>query len=118
MYLPLCGGGWCGVFLKPPRGLRIPPRPSQDRRDWGVSAIVWGLVVWCLFKTPTGRPYPLAARTGTGGTRVYLPMCGGGECGVSWKPPRDVPIPPQPTHDRRDSGASARCVGVGCVVSS
>ena len=50
------GGGWCGVSSKPPRGVPIPPRPRQDRRDSGASAAVWGWVVWCLLKTPTARP--------------------------------------------------------------
>ena len=45
------GGGWCGVSSKPPRGVPIPPRPRQDRRDSGVSAVVWGWVVWCLLCT-------------------------------------------------------------------
>ena len=61
VYPPLCGGGWCGAS-KPPRGVPIPPRPRQDRRDSGVSAAVWGWKVWCLLKTPTGRPYPPAAQ--------------------------------------------------------
>ena len=62
MYPPLCGGGWCGVFLKPPWRVPIPPQPTQDRRNSGVSAAVWGWVVRCVFKTPTARPYPLAAQ--------------------------------------------------------
>ena len=67
VYRPLCGGGWCGVSSRPPQGVPIPPRPGQDRRDSGVSAAVWGWVVWCLLKTPTGRPYPPAAQAGPEG---------------------------------------------------
>ena len=69
MYPPLCGGGWCGVSLKPPRGVPIPPRPKQAWRDSSVSAAVWGWVVWCLLKTPAGRPYPPAAEPGPEGLR-------------------------------------------------
>ena len=138
---PLCGDGWCGVSSKPPRGVPIPPQPRQVRRDPGVSAAVWGWVVWCLLKTPTARPHPSAAHAGpeelgcirrcvgvggevclqnphgaslsprgpgtTGGTRVYLPLCGGGWCGVFLKPPRGLCIPPRPSQDRRDWGVSA-----------
>ena len=67
VYPPLCGGGWCGVPSQPPRGVPIPPRPRQDRRDSGVSAAVWGWVVWCPLKTPTGRPYPSPAQAGPEG---------------------------------------------------
>ena len=67
VYPPLCGGGWCGVPSKPPRGVPIPPRPRQDRRDSGVSAAVWGWVVWCPLITPTGRPYPSPAQAGPEG---------------------------------------------------
>ena len=152
VYPPLCGAGWCGVSSKLPRGVPIPPRPRQDWRDSAVSGAVWGWVVWCLLETPTRRPYPPAAQAGpeglgyihrcvgvagvvspqnpygaflsprgpgkTGGTRVYPPLRGVGWCGVSLKPPRGVPIPPRPTQDWRDSAVSARCVGVGGVVSS
>ena len=52
---------------KSPRGAPIPPRPTQDRRDSGVSAAVWGWVVWCPLITPTGRPYPSPAQTGPEG---------------------------------------------------
>ena len=55
------------VLPKPPRGAPIPPRPRQDRRDSGVSAAVWGWVVWCPLKTPTGRPYPSPAQAGPEG---------------------------------------------------
>ena len=67
VYPPLCGGGWYGVPSKPPRGVPIPPRPRQDRRDSGVSAAVWGWVVWCPLITPTGRPYPSPAQAGPEG---------------------------------------------------
>ena len=95
VYPVLCGGGWCGGSSKPPRGVPVPPRPRQDRRDSGISTAVWGWLVWCLLKTHTGHSYPPAAGK-TRGTRVYPPLCGGGWCGVSLKPPRGVPMPPQP----------------------
>ena len=154
MYPPLCEGGWCSVSSKPPRGVPIPPRPRHDRRDSGASAAVWGWMVCCLLKTPTGRPYPPVAQAGpegigcirrcvrvdgvvsprkphwaslsprgpgkTGGTRVYPPLCGGGWCAASSKPPRGVPIPPRPSQDRRDSGVSAAVWGwmVRCLLKS
>ena len=43
---------------KPPRGVPIPPRPRQDRRDSGVSAAVWGWVVCRPLITPRGVPIP------------------------------------------------------------
>ena len=64
VYPPLCGGGWCSVSSKPPRGVPIPPRHKRDRSDSGVFAAVLGWVVQCLLKTPTGRPYPPAAQAG------------------------------------------------------
>ena len=137
VYAPLCEGGWCSVSSKAPREVPIPPWPRQDRENSGISTTVWGWMVWCLLKTPTGRPYPPAAqprpeglgciRRGvevdgvvppqkphgkslsprdqgrTGGNRVYPPLCWGGWCRVSSKPPRGVPIPPWPRQDRRDS---------------
>ena len=116
MYPPLCGGGWCGVSFKPPRGVPIPPRPRQDRRDSAVSAAMWGWVVWCLLESPSRRPYPPAAPVGPNGFRCIRRCVGMGSV-VSRRNPAGVPIPPQPRQVRRDSGVSARCVGVGCVVS-
>ena len=52
---------------KPPRGVPIPPRPRQDRRDSGGTAAVWGKTVPCALKNPTGRPYPSAAQAGPEG---------------------------------------------------
>ena len=222
VYPPLCGGGWCGLSSKPPRGVPIPARPRQDLGDSCVSAAVWRWVVWCLFKTPAGRPYPprprqdrgdscvsavvwrrpvwcllktparrpypprpspdrgdscvsavvwrrlvwwlfktparrpyppaaqagpeglvcirrcvevggvvplqnpdwasLSPRSpgGTGGTKVYPALWGGRWCVVSSKPPRGVPIPPQPSQDGRDSGVSAAVWGwvVWCLLKT
>ena len=47
---------------KPPRGVPIPPRPRQDRRDSGVTAAVWGRDLSVCPQTSTGRPYPSAAQ--------------------------------------------------------
>ena len=77
VYPPLCEGEWCSVSSKPPRGVPIPPRPRQDRRDSSVSAAVWGWMVRVSPKTPMGRPYPTNGPGRTGGTRVYPPLCGG-----------------------------------------
>ena len=52
---------------KPPRGVPIPPRPRQDRRDSGVTAAVWGRDLSVRPQTPTGRPYPSAAQAGPEG---------------------------------------------------
>ena len=48
-----------------PRGVPIPPRPRQDRRDSGVTAAVWGEGE--IPDEPTGRPYPPAAQAGPEG---------------------------------------------------
>ena len=67
MYPPLCGGGTSPCTPKPPRGVPIPPRPRQDRRDSGVTAAVWGRDHSKCPQTPTGRPYPSAAQAGPEG---------------------------------------------------
>ena len=87
VYPPLFGDGWCGGSSKLPRGVPIPPPPRQDRRDSGVSAAVWGWVVWFLFQTPTGRPYPPAAEPGLEG-HGCIRRCVGVESVVS---PRNTP---------------------------
>ena len=61
------GGGVLRVSSKPPQGVPIPPRPGQDRRDSGVTAAVWGGGFIVRPQTPTGRPYPPAARAGPEG---------------------------------------------------
>ena len=48
----------------PPRGVPIPPRPRQDRRDWGVTAAVWGRNLSVRPGAPRGRPYPSTAQAG------------------------------------------------------
>ena len=64
---PLCGEGTSSCAPKPPRGVPIPPRPKQDRRDSGVTAAVWGRDLSVCPQTPTGRPYPSAAQAGPEG---------------------------------------------------
>ena len=43
-----------------PRGVPIPPRPRQDRRDSGVSAAVWGKEEYLM--NSRGVPIPLRPR--------------------------------------------------------
>ena len=110
MYLPLCGGGWCGVPSKPPRGVPIPPRPRQDRRDSGVSAAVWGWVVWCPLITPTGRPYPSPAQAGPEGLGCIRRCVGW----VVWCPlitPTGRPYPSPAQAGPEGLGCIRRCVG-------
>ena len=64
---PLCGGGTSPCAHNPPRGIPIPPRPMQDRRDSGVAAAVWGRDLTVYPQSPTGRPYPSAAQAGPEG---------------------------------------------------
>ena len=59
---PLCGGRTSPCAPKAPRGVPIPPRPRQDRRDSGVTAAMWGRDLSMCPQTPTGRPYPSAAQ--------------------------------------------------------
>ena len=98
---PLCGGGWCGVPPKPPRGVPIPPRPRQDRRDSGVSAAVWGWVVWCPLITPTGRPYPSPAQAGPEGLGCIRRCVGASLRGTGSRGP-----PTRSLHPACDRGAS------------
>ena len=53
--------------LDTPAGVPIPPRPRQDQRDPGVTAVVWGGNHSVRPQTPTGRPYPSAAQAGPEG---------------------------------------------------
>ena len=50
-----------------PRGVPIPPRPRQDRRNSGVTAAVWGRDPPVYPQTPGGRPYPSVAQAGPEG---------------------------------------------------
>ena len=61
------GGGTSPCAYNPPRGVPIPPRPRQDRRDSGVTAAVWGRDLSVCPQSPTGRPYPPAAQAGPEG---------------------------------------------------
>ena len=96
---------------KPPRGVPIPPRPKQDRRDSGVTAAVWGGDLSVSPQTPTGRPYPSAAQAGPEGLGCNRRCVGEGPLRAPPKPPRGVPIPPRPRQDRRDSGVTAAVWG-------
>ena len=102
---------------KPPRGVPIPPRPRQDRRDSGVTAAVWGGDLSVSPQTPTGRPYPSAAQAGPEGLGCNRRCVGEGVLRVSSKPPPGVPIPPRPRQDRRDSGVTAAVWGRDLSVS-
>ena len=70
-------GGRCGVSSKPPRGVPIPPRPKQGRRDSGVSAAVWGVGGVVPPQNPHGESLSPRGPSRAGGTRVYPPLCGG-----------------------------------------
>ena len=54
-------------ILKPLRGVPIPPRPRQGRRDSGASVAVWGWMSLYPRIDPTGHPYPSAAQAGPEG---------------------------------------------------
>ena len=64
---PPCGWGTSPCAQNPPRGVPIPPRPRQDRRDSGVTAAVWGRDLSVSPQPPRGRPYPSAAQAGPEG---------------------------------------------------
>ena len=55
---------------KPPRGVPIPPRPRQDRRDSGVTAAVWGKESFVCPQNPHGASLSLRGPGKTGGSRV------------------------------------------------
>ena len=96
---------------KPPRGVPIPPRPRQDRRDSGVTTAVWGRDLSVCPRTPTGRPYPSPAQIEPEGLGCNRHCVGEGPLRAPPKPPRGVPIPPRPRHDRRDLGVTAAVWG-------
>ena len=66
---PLCGGGTSRCAYNPPRGVPIPPRPRQDRRDSGATAAVWGRDLRVPI-IPHGASLSLRGLGRTGGTRV------------------------------------------------
>ena len=109
------GGRISSCALKPPRGVPIPPRPRQDRRDSGVTAAVWGGGGGspCASETPTGRLYPSVAQAGPEGLGCNRRCVGGRTSSCAPKPPRGVPIPPRPRQDRKDSGVTAAVWGGG-----
>ena len=94
----------------PPRGVPIPPRPGQDRRDSGVTAGVWGRDLSVCPQSPTGRPYPSAARAGPEGLGCNR-CCVKVVSSCARNPPWGVPSPPRPRQDRRDSGVTAAVWG-------
>ena len=96
-----------GCLLKTPTGRPYPP--VAQARPEGIGCIrrcvrVDGVV---SPRNPHGASLSPRGQGKTRGTRVYPPLCGGGWCAASSKPPRGVPIPPRPRQDRRDSGVSA-----------
>ena len=70
-----------------------PKRPRQDRRESGASDAVWRWLGLVYPRSPTGHPYPPSGRGSTAGTRVYLPLCGGGWTLCILVLPRGVSIP-------------------------
>ena len=55
-----------------------PKRQRQDRRDTGVSAVVWGWLGPAHTSVSRGVPYPPNGVGKTRGTRVYPTLCGKG----------------------------------------
>ena len=104
VYLPLCGGvkGHTRMF---PHGAPLSPkRPRQARRDSGVCAAVWG--------ERGGRRRPQNGRGRTGGTPVFLPLCGERvESKTRMDPHGASLIPERPIQGRGDSGVSAAACG-------
>ena len=78
--------GQLRVPPKPPRGVPIPPRPRQDRRDSGVTAAMWGRDLSVCPLAPTGRPYPSAAQAGPEGPGCNRRCVGEGRLRVSPNP--------------------------------
>ena len=83
---PLCGGGTSPCAHNSPRGVPIPPRPRQDRRDSGATAAVLGRDLTVYPQSPTGCPYPSAAKAGPEGLGCNRRCVGEG--------PHRVPIIP------------------------
>ena len=84
-----------------------PKRPRHDRGDLGVPAAVWEWLGPCIGCSLTGCPYPPSGPGGTGGTRVYPPMCGvAAPCVSSFSNGASL-SPNRPTQDWRYSSVSA-----------
>ena len=107
---PLCGWGTSPCAQKPPQGVPIPPRFRQDRRDSGVTAVVWAETPRVL-SSALGVPLSLRGPGRTGGTRYDRRCVGEGPLRVPSKPPWGVPIPARPRQDRRDSGVTTAVWG-------
>ena len=111
MQPPLCGGRPSPCAGDPPRGVPIPPRPRQDRRDSDVTAAVWGKDLTVCPQFPTGRSYPSAAQAGPEGADVTAAV---------WE--KDLTVCPQSPRGRsypsvgqagpEGLGCNRRCVGV------
>ena len=61
MYLPLCGGGRCGVSSKPPWGTPISKAAKARPEGLGCMRRCVGVDMWCLPVHPWGVPIPQTA---------------------------------------------------------
>ena len=96
-----------------------PKRPKQDRRDSGVSAVVWEWLDPMCPRSRKRHPYPPSGRGRTGGTRVHPLLCKSGSTSCILVLPRGVPIPQAAQVGVEGLGCIRRCVGVaGPCVSS
>ena len=97
VYAPLLGEQLeVQSYATTPHGASLSPkRPTHYRRDAGVSAAVWGGARNpFVHSTPRGVPIPQKGPGKTGGSPVYLPLCGE-ELKVQSQPtyPRGLPMP-------------------------
>ena len=102
MYLPAVWGCivWCLLITRTGR-----PYPSAAQAGLEGPGCIRRCVEMRGVVSPR-NPHEASLSPGSpgrsGGTRMCPPLCGDGWCGVSSKPPRGVPIPPQPRQVRRD----------------
>ena len=77
MYTPLCGGTEGATYNCDHGASLSPKRPTHDRRDWGVSAAVWGDGEGNERLLPRRVSIPLKAQAGAEGLRCIRRYVGG-----------------------------------------
>ena len=110
MYVPPYGGGRAApTCTMPPWGVLIPTRSTQDRRDLGVSAAVWGGGTTPTYTSPPrGKPNPTRSAQDRGDRGVSggawwlcVTLIGGPIASGSGRPSqqgvRDCYLAPQPS---------------------
>ena len=94
-----------------PTGRPYPSAAQAGRERLGRNRRCVGEGTHRVSPNPHGASLSLRGPGRTGGTRVQPPLCGGGTSPCAPEPPRNVPIPPRPRQDPRDSVVTAAVWG-------